>query len=303
MLSSQLVVFVLGLVLFFGGLIMLMNSEPPGCTGWCCRIPVTNITNMSTSLIPYQPQSCELTLKSYCKQQHGKYSDTLSAVNVMDNFLSGLTVLSVPHQPIYSICKLATLRNNESGFVHKNTYPFIGISGKRGSRFELYATAFLSQALLRPKNSVLVLTGVTSQDSPAFQAWNDLIQDGIVHWYQTDIFQNGSEFWVKGTMKAIEKKTSVSEYLNILFCKYINVTSNIRYYVTSREREDEIFKAYQNDVSFFVDNVTSAIHGCVLKCLFPKITLSIADEPRALVAEEKELFPDAIEFLQSYFLV
>jgi len=298
---SDFVILILGLFLFFGGLIILMTAESPKCTGWCCRLPVPNESQIID--MPYNPHPSKLNLKSYCKQEHGKYSNTLSAVNIMDTFVNGLTVLSIPHQPILSVCKAATLRHNESGFVHKNVYPFVGICGKNGNRFELYATAYLSQALLREKNSVIVMSGVTSKDSPAFGAWNDLIEDGIIHWYQTDIFQDGDEFWVKGTMKSIQNKTCVSEYLNRIFCRYINVKSNIRYYVTSREREDEICKAYKNDVSFLVDNVTSALHACVLKMLLPAISITISKQARALVPEEKELFPKSIEFLQNYFLV
>ena len=321
MLSAPILCF---LLLFLGTLIFFMFAEPSRCNGWCCRVNGTRVLN------DMKPNELSVTLKSYCKEEHGKYSNTLSGVNIMDTFLSGLSVLSIPHQPIYSICKLAAQKNN----IHKNVYPFIGISGKQGNRFELYATAFLSQALLRPKNAVIIMTGMTSTESPAFQAWHDLIQNDIVHWYEQDIFRHGEDCWVKGTMKSIDQKTSVSEYINHIFCQYLHTSSTagerlshprresckgsngstagerllkhgstVRYYVTSREREDEIIKAYKNDTSFVVDNVTSAIHGCVLKILLPHITLSIAQEGRGLIEEERRLFPRAIEFLQAYILV
>jgi hypothetical protein len=47
------------------------------------------------------------------------------------------------------------------------------------------------------------------------------------------------------------------------------------YYSTSMEREFELRSAYSKDKKFEIVNITSGIHGCVLKCLFKNINVTI----------------------------
>ena len=97
----------------------------------------------------------------------------------------------------------------------------------------------------------------------------------------------------------------MSEYLNDIMCRFMKIdaiNNPIQYYVTSRERETEIYQAYKADKSFMVDNVTSAIHGAVLKSLFPSMQIVISSDAIQKSQQEIELYPNAIDFFQRYIL-
>jgi hypothetical protein len=144
--------------------------------------------------------------------------------------------------------------------------------------------------MARP-GAVLVMNGVDSPESPAFSALNKLVNNGVVEWDEADLFINGNERWISAKMKAVDTSKSVSEYLYDVIYKYLQLKSSPTvYYVTSREREDELRIAYKNDKQFRVTNITTVIHGMILKVLFPAIELVIVENSADLLYERGLVF-------------
>jgi len=290
------------------------------CDGWCCSSAKASAKanggdqkNMSS--FPFQPQDSKISLNQYTREQSGKESGSNTAVLVMENFFTGLATLNVPHQPIYNLAKLAAEVRPEKTpndtdkpiytYLHKNKFPLVAISGKKGTAQEIYMAAYMAQALVREQNGVLVINGMTA-DSPALEAWNKLIENEIIHCKVEDVYHNDNEDWAKGTFTEILLTKSVSEYLCEILSEYLSLTedSKTQYYIISKEREDELRKAYKTDKKFTVNNVTSAFHAAVLKVLYPTINITIdsaatdaSDSPNA------ELYAKATEFLEKYILV
>jgi hypothetical protein len=288
------------------------------CDGWCCakmtasKTAPSGISGMSHATIPYQPRESKVSLNQYTREQSGKESGNNTAVLVLENFFSGLATLNIPHQPIYNIAKLAAETRPEKSndantatytYLHKNKFPLVAISGKKGTAQEIYMAAYLAQALSRENNGILIINGMT-EASPALEAWSKLIEDGIIHWKTEDMFHNENEDWAKGTFTRIDPKKSVSEYLSEILSKYLELTdeSKVQYYITSKEREDELRKAYKTDKKFTVNNVTTVFHATVLKVMYPTINIFV-ESLVSTIPEETTLFPKAVEFLEKYILV
>lgn len=286
------------------------------CDGWCCAktartMPASRMLESDTSPIPYNPQDSKLSLNQYAREQSGKASGGNGAVLVLENFFSGLATLNISHQPIYNMAKLALEIRHENSidntatvytYVHKNKFPLVAISGKKGTAQEIYMAAYMGQALSKEKDGVLVINGMT-EDSPALEAWTKLIADGIIHWQEADMFHNQNEDWAKGTYAAIDTKKSVAQYLCDIITQYLELDeSKTQYYVISKEREDELRKAYMADKKFIVNNVTTVFHAAVLKCIYPTLNITV-ESLVSVIPEETTLFPRAVEFLEKYILV
>ena len=69
------------------------------------------------------------------------------------------------------------------------------------------------------------------------------------------------------------------------------------YYQTSFIREFEVREAYKTDASFTIVNITSAIHGAVLKAMFPSITLHL---PNLKPDVHTTGFMHMLEFLRTW---
>ena len=282
------------------GVVMIGMSKTPKCTGWCCQ-PAQKMENTSMPVDFFELLIVDTPMQKMLVSGPKKIRST---INVLRMFIPSLTAISVDHQPIASILKLAGQRNEAEALVHQNSFEFLGLAGEHGNRFELFATIYLSQALLQP-NAIIVLSGVYSATTEAFHAWFDLMKAGVIHWQTKDAWMNGSDCWVLGRLKGQERQKSMSEYLNDIMCRFMKIdaiNNPIQYYVTSRERETEIYQAYKADKSFMVDNVTSAIHGAVLKSLFPSMQIVISSDAIQKSQQEIELYPNAIDFFQRYIL-
>jgi len=291
------------------------NSEK--CTGWCCNESnsLTDSVYDSNLLIPFNPRESDFSLIDYCTEENGKLSGTDTAVNILENFVPGIFTVNIKHNPIQEICKLVaqrtpeTMNSDKGNFIHKNNYHLVGISGKKGSAFEIFATAYVSQAFLKPKG-IIIINGMVNNNCPAFQAWNQLVSAKVVHWHSQDLFTFEDEIWVKGVLQSDRSSKCMSEYMSEIIYKYLDSSlfniamfhrnsNRIRYYVTTMERELEIFRAYKNDHTYIVDSVTSGIHACVLKSLFPKMQIQFKEGSHR-TEEEKQFYPKILQFINTY---
>jgi hypothetical protein len=299
--------------IFLGVLIMISGIFLPDintCNGWCCARSAANksgVLELKTSEpIPFQPQESKVSLNQYAREQgNGKGG----AVLVLENFFSGLATLNISHQPIYNIAKIAAeVRSNNSEnnvtytYIHKNKFPLIAISGKKGTAQEIYMAAYMGQALAREKDSVLIINGMTAY-SPALEAWTRLVDEGLIHWQTTDLFHNETEDWAKGTYAKIDSNKSSSQILCEILSGYLNLDeSKVQYYSISKEREEELRKAYATDKKFMVNNITTVFHAAVLKVIYPTLNITVSELVSDIV-EDQELYPKAVEFLEKYILV
>ena len=299
------------------------------CNGWCCSSSSRKSEHVSgVYRLPYQPRESKQSLQKFTRQTGQKNSGQNSAVMILENFFSGLSTVSISHQPIFNIARLAAeLRPESSNIVegkftyrHKNQFPLIALSGKKGSTEEIYTAAYLAQALAKP-NATVVMNGVTA-DSSAFHAWSRLVHDGIMHWKTEDLYHKDGEHWVVGTYKDLQTKKCVSEYLHDRMSAYVNLGQNEgtdlpktkTYYVISKEREEELRRAYEKDRHFTVTNLTTAFHAATLKIIYPKLNVTIDDKslpaltPKVSVKEIEEdvettRYRKALQFLETYILV
>lgn len=282
------------------------------CNGWCCSSSVMKGSSLRGSTLPYQQRQAEKPLHKFSREANGSANGSESGVMILENFYTGLTTLNVKHHPIYNVPRLAAeLRPETEGsdhptYLHKNKYPMVCLSGKKGTAQEIYMTAYLSQALAKP-NAFLIINGM-SNDSPAFQAWSQLVVNGIIHWKEEDLYQRDNEQWAVGKFKNIDTQKCVSSYLYDQMKEYIGlVEAKTVYYVISSERENELREAYRNDQEFSVHNTTSAFHAAVLKVLIPSLRITITSmdpvtSPAVSPTQEAEFYNRAVEFVRKYIL-
>lgn len=296
-----------------------------GCGSWCCRYGESSSddTNRAshreaTARLPFQPQESKASLTQFSREQNGAVSGANSAVMVVEAMFTGLAVLSIPHKPLYSISRLAAEAQSSDNdttftFQHKHQFPMVTVSGKRGSAEELFMTVYMAQTLARP-GAVLILNGLTDEHSAAFAALLQLVQAGVLAWQPTDLYRHGTETWASARFQAVNPSKAVSEYLFEMMARFLELSGTpVRYYVISKEREDELRRAYKHDTLFTVHNVTTACHGAVLKVLFPALRLEVrpppplpsplsVTTPTASPTAEDLIYPRALEFLQKYIL-
>jgi hypothetical protein len=285
-------------LILVGGILMVVLSiylsGMIDCSAWCCVTTRTDDIRMHSTL-KYEPHESKVTLQQFSRDKNGTESGSSNALMIMENMYSGIATLFIPHNPLYEISrKAAEVTTSSDGKVftpvHKHNFPMVTMCGKKGTPDDIYATVFMSQTMARP-GAVLVMNGVDSPESPAFSALNKLVNNGVVEWDEADLFINGNERWISAKMKAVDTSKSVSEYLYDVIYKYLQLKSSPTvYYVTSREREDELRIAYKNDKQFRVTNITTVIHGMILKVLFPAIELVIVENSADLLYERGLVF-------------
>lgn len=293
-------------------------NDNTNCSSWCCRTGQSRTRHEAKGTDPsnrmaFTPQDSKATITQFSREQNGATSGSNSAVMILENLFSGLATLSIPHQPIYTISKLAAeVKTGDSDAtytsVHKNHFPMVTVSGKQGSAEEIYMTVYMAQTLAR-EHAVLILNGLDHDASPAFEALNNLVKDGIVDWQTTDLYRHGGETWASARFKSIQTNKSVSEHLYDILYRYLDLSgSPVRYYTISKEREEELRRAYKTDTQFVVHNITTAFHGAVLKVLFPNLKLVV--EPVNVTPDtsptaddaEGTTYQNAIEFLRTFIL-
>jgi len=279
------------------------------CDGWCCSSTTREGRALSDSVtLPYLPSESKQPLHKFSREAGANESGSRDGVMILENFYTGLTTLNIPHQPVFNVARLASDIRPEAAensgiytYVHKNRYPLVALSGKKGSADEIYMTAYMAQALSKT-GSTLIVNGMTP-DSPAFQAWSKLVVNGIIHWRSEDLYHHDTEHWASGTFKDIDPKKCVSEYLYDMMSEFVELgDSKTRYYIISKEREDELRKAYRQDRRFVVNNTTSAFHAATLKVIYPSLNVSV----EALESEdeaEQAIYAKATAFLETYILV
>lgn len=292
--------------LLVGFIIMVSSIFLPAvssCDGWCC-MNRRRTNNGERENLPYKPVFSNSDIRGFSKTWNEEKNGSKSGVSVLENFTNSMSTLHIPHHPIYNIARLAAeIRGDNSKSPYKNIFPTISLSGKRGHPEETFMMVYISQALCKP-NANIIVNGM-SEDSPALDAWTQLVDKGIVHWKETDIFFHKEEYWAAGTFKDINTNKCTSEYIYDIMKYYIElesplqVESPIRYYVISSDRETELRAAYNNDKTFKVDNVTSAFHAAVLKVLFPTIQIVIVDT----TDQSEPIYARALKFLTLYILV
>lgn len=298
-------------------------NDDANCSSWCCRTGPTRTRHSPKSSTPdnrmaFTPQESKATLTQFSREQNGATSGSNTAVMILENLFTGLTTLSIPHQPLYTVSKLAAeVKSGDQGTtftpVHKNRFPMVTMSGKQGTAEDIYMTVYMAQTLAR-ENALLILNGLDDDTSPAFEALNNLVKDEIIDWQTADLYHHGDETWASARFKSIQPNKSVSEHLYDVLYRYLDLSgSPVRYYTISKEREEELRRAYKGDQQFVVHNITTAFHGAVLKVLFPGLTLVLMD-PVAVTPDvvpgtssvpedpEEVTYQNALEFLRTFIL-
>lgn len=259
------------------------------CTHWCCDNKVAN--KLDSIDLTYKPQESKRTLSQFGRDLNGSNG----VVMVMENMFSGLANLSIPHNPIYTIAKLAA-EIKDGVPLRKHKFPLITVSGKRGSVQELYMTVYMAQTLATPKAS-LILNGLTETSSAAFDTLTLLVRDEIIDWNPADMYTHNEEVWVSARFKNIDTSKSVSEYMHDIMTRYLELSgSSVRYYLISKEREDELRNAYKSDTEYTVTNITTAFHAAVLKVLFPNLKILMTEHP------DDPVYVNSVEFLNRFIL-
>lgn len=310
--------------------IYLPQIEDSSCSSWCCRstsrATSTHQAQRSDHPLPFQPQESKASLTQFSREKNGAASGANSAVMILENLFTGLASLSIPHKPIYSVAKLAAeaqSRDNDATFtlLHKNRFPMVTVSGKRGTAEEIYMTVYMAQTLAR-EHAVLILNGLTDASSPAFEALNQLTKDEVLEWNPSDLYQHGDETWISARFKSVNTSKSVSEHLYDILYRYLDLAgSSVRYYVISKEREEELRRAYKNDQTFTVTNLTTAFHAAVLKVLFPDLKIELVEppllpvisvsavssslpdlSPQPQTPSEDDIYRQALDFLKDFIL-
>jgi hypothetical protein len=144
------------------------------------------------------------------------------------------------------------------------------------------------------------------------------VHDGVVHWKTEDLYHKDGEHWVVGTYKDLQTQKCVSEYLHHCMSDYVGLHNTDEadkkesisktYYLISKEREDELRRAYETDRQFTVNNLTTAFHAATLKVMYPKLNVTMdtsALPPQAAAEEstEEAQYRKALQFLEQYILV
>lgn len=255
------------------------------CNGYCCNSnqrAIRQSNDNHTIDLPFQIQKSDVSLSSFARNAD-KNHITPNALFINERMFSGVSTFHIPHQPIYNLLRTAALcREHKTQFtyIHKNKFPVVTVCGKTGTREEIYNTVVVSECLAQPE-ATIIMNGVT-QDSEAWAAWSKLVADGVVHFYpEKDMYEHREEKWVKGEFKQVNTNKCVGEYVAELFHRVLarndkqETSPNVTHYVISKEKEDELRRAYANDNSFQVTNITSVYHAAVLKVMFPTINIHV----------------------------
>ena len=253
------------LTLFFGIFLILACIGYPlnwyDCSGYCCSCTSSRTTANQLEQNREQKES-EDTLDHYVQKLRNKQGkDTVSVLQ----YVSGLEVLQVRHQPIIQLAQKA-------GEVPRKPFDIFVVSGTKGNQHEIYSTLRFCQ-LLAKDDSAVVLTGIES-DSIALAAWEQMIEEKRIV-ADDYTLTHGQESWIKGSLN--KEYLTLSEVWKDVLERFIEYSSEEEtiYYVTSEEKEKEVREAYKEDTHFKVDNITSAFHGIVLKSIFPSIHLNV----------------------------
>ncbi len=271
--------------------------------------------------LPYPtPRESKMSLTQFSRDLSGRESGQHSAVMVMEPMFTGLSVLSIPSRPVYSIAKLAAeskaAPDDKFVPVYKHHFPMITVSGKKSTAEELCMTVRMAQTLVKP-NGTLIMNGM-DQDSEAFDALGTLVTEGVLKWNPADLYKSADETWISAKFIAVNPEKCVSEHIYDEMYRYLGLSDSANtYFVISKTREDELRRAYKSDTSFRVTNTTTAILGAVLKVLFPDIRLAL-DRPNPSVAlpvdpaaptpsvdatpMEETIYFRALDFLDDYIL-
>jgi len=282
------------LYIFFGLILITTCIYLPDmsiCENWCCAARTSASSPGSGRWGKKPPKQINKSLNQFSREISGGHS----ALMVLENMHSGLATLSVSHKPLYNLAKLAA--NNS-----KNKFPLVTVSGKKGTAEDLYMTVYIAQALAK-ENATIIMNGFTSEDSPASQAWQELVKTEVISWNVSDLFQNKEETWVSGKFRKIDVNKAVSEYVYDIIYRYLDLAqSSIRYYVISKEREEELRQVYKNDKSYEVNNITTVFHAAVLKILFPDIIINIVPSTSVIDSVDTDKYEKALTFLTTYIL-
>ncbi len=125
---------------------------------------------------------------------------------------------------------------------------------------------------------------------------------------QTNLLIKQSDHWVWNEKNHVCLKDHESSTIVNALYKFaaISTIPHIQHmYNISEERYKEIRKAYSQDKSYTIVNVTSAIHGMLLKMMFPTIGLRIATEVSPLKPSEEysKAFGKLTQLVQEQFMV
>lgn len=195
-----------------------------------------------------------------------------------------------PNNILQQVCTLAQIlkpdrkQSHLQPFKFRNFFDLITIQDN-DLTFPCKQLLSICKLLLKTNKSICVQTK---------QIFTDVPKDFKV------IYASNDENYVHlVNLYTSQQKTCCSELLTNILYENINIDpiqSKVKYYSMSFEREIEIRKAYENDVSFKVINVTSFFHACILTCIFPLISIQC----RQICDRNQELYSDCMTFYNKF---
>lgn len=201
----------------------------------------------------------------------------LSCCNIGTSYYADAQSLTVK-PALLDICRLAN--------DHRHRLPrlAIGTTPEMEAR-DVCALVYVAQLLCNNQASVILVDPTPA----ALNAWSTLVERKVV--------RPGSRPG-QGSLTHALRHDSISRYLVQAMWDWMPVpsTSQTRYYIASKSRDDEIVKAYEKDRQFTVTNVSSAFHAAVLRVLVPSVRIQIGSNS-GWTEEERELFGPACQFL------
>lgn len=189
-------------------------------------------------------------------------------------------VLRIENGPILQLARLAL----EEEKRHHIELVVVGAKEAEDTQDPFMLTSVVHMAHALAKEGADVIMDHMADHSVAWTAWNQLVDRQILLWPNEEVFVKEQQQWAHGTIRQVDPKKSVSEYLVEIMDDWMEWTREQAhpYYTISRERETELKEAYKEDTIFKVDNVTTAYHALVLKALFPALYIQnvvVDDEP------------------------
>ncbi len=178
---------------------------------------------------------------------------------------NGLMNQYIGNKPLYHLGRML-LENREGN--HSKFYQFFNVLAIGPISDKALFNAILQLSFLLTKRNAFIILETDME--------TDLLIKQSDHWVWNEKYFNAKEHEVSVIVKMIYQFADLDKI------PYIQHVYNV-----SEERYKEIRKAYGQDKHFTVVNVTSAIHGILLKMMFPTIGLRLGVEvPPLKISEE-----------------
>jgi hypothetical protein len=288
------------------------------CDGFCCRK-----SQQTPFSVPKHANKSDFNLTDAITSEFPKEN----IVSIGYDKINSVGSQHIRHYPIQALGNLALQKDpkyKENKLVNRHKFKVFLINGNLGNANELYYSSYSMQALASP-GAVLFMTNVL-EGSEAEKAWARMVDENVIRFEK--IMEHEGEAWNIGTFQNYEDFSHVCTSNLVKYCMDDYVKQHLGeeaffedtniYYLTSEEREDELWSAYLQDVpngtsikknsfgrpmkrlsvdTYEMSTVPSLYNGAMLKMIHPDLNITFGketDEPRSKVLRE---------FIQTHFKV